>query len=102
MFIVQFITVVAQDTDHSDGNVAASAGLVGWVINDISVKDDIFFLLSTWLRFVPFSLVSSEEKPVLWGHREVCVCCPCLFVGLWLVFMVLGMNMLYLLISYHH
>jgi importin subunit beta-1 len=29
IFIVQFITVVAQDTDHSDGNVAASAGLVG-------------------------------------------------------------------------
>jgi len=29
LFIVQFITLVAQDTDHSDGNVAASAGLVG-------------------------------------------------------------------------
>ena len=28
-FIVQFITVVAQDTDHSDSNVAACAGLVG-------------------------------------------------------------------------
>lgn len=30
-FMVQFITVVAQDTDHADGNVAGSAGLVGWV-----------------------------------------------------------------------
>jgi hypothetical protein len=39
---VQFITVVAQDTDHSDGNVAASAGLVGWVNNDISVKYVLF------------------------------------------------------------
>jgi importin subunit beta-1 len=28
-FIVQFITFVAQDTDHSDSNVSASAGLVG-------------------------------------------------------------------------
>jgi importin subunit beta-1 len=27
--IVQFITFVAQDSDHSDSNVAASAGLVG-------------------------------------------------------------------------
>jgi hypothetical protein len=28
---VQFITVVAQDTDHADSNVAGSAGLIGWV-----------------------------------------------------------------------
>lgn len=28
-FMVQFITIVAQDTDHADGNVAGSAGLVG-------------------------------------------------------------------------
>jgi len=27
--IVQFITVVAQDSEHSDGNIAACAGLVG-------------------------------------------------------------------------
>ena len=27
--IVQFITVVAQDSEHSDGNVAACAGLIG-------------------------------------------------------------------------
>jgi len=42
LFIVQFITLVAQDTDHSDGNVAASAGLVGWVNSDISVKCVVF------------------------------------------------------------
>jgi hypothetical protein len=29
--IIQFITVVAQDSDHSDGNVAACAGLIGSV-----------------------------------------------------------------------
>ncbi|ERL93500.1 hypothetical protein D910_10789 [Dendroctonus ponderosae] len=28
-FIVQFITVVAQDTDHSDGTIAVAAGIVG-------------------------------------------------------------------------
>lgn len=28
-FIVQFITVVAQDNDHSDGTVAVAAGIVG-------------------------------------------------------------------------
>lgn len=28
-YIVQFITVVAQDSDHSDGTVAACAGLIG-------------------------------------------------------------------------
>ena len=27
--IVQFITVVAQDSEHSDGNIAACAGLIG-------------------------------------------------------------------------
>jgi importin subunit beta-1 len=27
--IIAFIVIVAQDTDHSDGNVAACAGLVG-------------------------------------------------------------------------
>lgn len=42
LFIVQFITLVAQDSDHSDGNVAASAGLVGWVNSDISVKSIVF------------------------------------------------------------
>jgi hypothetical protein len=30
--IVQFITVVAQDSEHSDGNVAACAGLIGLVV----------------------------------------------------------------------
>jgi hypothetical protein len=39
---VQFITLVAQDTDHSDGNVAASAGLVGWVNSDVSLKCVVF------------------------------------------------------------
>ena len=28
-YIVQFITVVAQDSEHSDASVAASAGLIG-------------------------------------------------------------------------
>ena len=28
-YIVQFITVIAQDSEHSDGTVAACAGLVG-------------------------------------------------------------------------
>jgi len=28
-YIVQFITVVAQDSDHSDGTIAACAGLIG-------------------------------------------------------------------------
>lgn len=28
-FIIQFITVIAQDTDRSDSNVASCAGLVG-------------------------------------------------------------------------
>ncbi len=28
-YIVQFITVVAQDSEHSDGTVAACAGLIG-------------------------------------------------------------------------
>lgn len=28
-FIVQFITVVAQDSEHSDATVAVAAGLVG-------------------------------------------------------------------------
>ena len=31
-YIVQFITVVAQDSDHSDGTIAACAGLIGYVI----------------------------------------------------------------------
>ena len=30
-YIVQFITVVAQDSDHSDGTIAACAGLIGYV-----------------------------------------------------------------------
>lgn len=29
LYIVQFITHIAQDPDHSDGNIAASAGLIG-------------------------------------------------------------------------
>ena len=29
-YMVQFITVVAQDSEHSDASVAASAGLVGY------------------------------------------------------------------------
>ena len=28
-YIIQFITVVAQDSEHSDTNIAASAGLIG-------------------------------------------------------------------------
>ena len=28
-YIVQFITVVAQDQEHSDGSVSACAGLIG-------------------------------------------------------------------------
>jgi len=29
--IVHFITIVAQDSEHNDGNVAACAGLIGYV-----------------------------------------------------------------------
>merc|ERR1712179_708631 len=29
IYIVQFITVVSQDSDHSDGTIAACAGLIG-------------------------------------------------------------------------
>ena len=31
-YIVSFIGVVAQDSEHSDGTVAACAGLIGYVI----------------------------------------------------------------------
>ena len=37
-YIVQFITVVAQDSDHSDGTIAACAGLIGYVIFYLFLK----------------------------------------------------------------
>lgn len=37
-FIVQFITSIAEDPDHSDSNVAASAGLLGDLVDAFGIK----------------------------------------------------------------
>lgn len=37
-FIVQFITVVAQDTEHSDGTIAVAAGKFDWIFRKFGRK----------------------------------------------------------------
>jgi len=74
LFIVQFITLVAQDTDHSDGNVAASAGLVGDLCTAFGGKvlpildvEPIQDLLTQGRR----SRVSKTKTLATWATKEV-------------------------------
>ncbi|PSN48037.1 Importin subunit beta-1 [Blattella germanica] len=73
-FIVQFITVVAQDTDRSDSNIAACAGLVGDLCTAFGAKmlplldvDPITELLTLGRR----SRVSKTKTLATWATKEV-------------------------------
>ncbi|KDR09654.1 hypothetical protein L798_00780 [Zootermopsis nevadensis] len=73
-FIVQFITFVAQDSDHSDSNVAASAGLVGDLCTAFGAKmlplldvEPINELLSQGRR----SRASKTKTLATWATKEV-------------------------------
>ncbi|XP_021937576.1 importin subunit beta-1 [Zootermopsis nevadensis] len=73
-FIVQFVTFVAQDSDHSDSNVAASAGLVGDLCTAFGAKmlplldvEPINELLSQGRR----SRVSKTKTLATWATKEV-------------------------------
>ncbi|XP_069697623.1 importin subunit beta-1 isoform X3 [Periplaneta americana] len=73
-FIVQFITVVAQDTDHSDSNVAACAGLVGDLCTAFGSKmlplldvEPINDLLTQGRR----SRASKTKTLATWATKEV-------------------------------
>lgn len=73
-FIVQFITVVAQDTDHADSNVAGSAGLIGDLCAAFGAKmlplldvEPINDLLTQGRR----SRVSKTKTLATWATKEV-------------------------------
>ncbi|XP_063242784.1 importin subunit beta-1 isoform X2 [Bacillus rossius redtenbacheri] len=73
-FIVQFVTVVAQDVDKSEGNVAACAGLVGDLCAAFGVKilplldvEPITDLLTQGRR----SRVNKTKTLATWATKEI-------------------------------
>ncbi|KAL7297769.1 hypothetical protein TKK_0008804 [Trichogramma kaykai] len=73
-FIIQFITTIAQDREHSDGNIAASVGLLGDLVTVFGVKlipliesDILVDLLNKGRR----SRTTRTKNLATWASKEI-------------------------------
>ncbi|XP_043466962.1 importin subunit beta-1 isoform X1 [Leptopilina heterotoma] len=73
-FIIHFITSIAQDADHSDGNIAAASGLIGDLIRVYGTKmlpmvetEAITALLTKGKK----SRTSKTKTLALWATKEI-------------------------------